>query len=253
MKIALCISGISSCGYSAFPYIYNSFICELDTDVYIHTWERNNPLLDLYNPIDYIIEDNEEILNSYGKPYGYGYSETARLGIGNNKDNIVSMYHSIHQSIELVKKSKKVYDVIVRLRPDLYLPDKVDMKNIISDIQSNKYDIEIPVPTPNQNYGGYHDKLLIGNLDSMYMYSDTIKYLFNICNSTNYIQAESILKTHLVNNNIRVNQRVIEYSVFRSANYDLDIHTRFNFDKYNTVKNQTFKKVVKNKNTIIIE
>ena len=253
MKIALCISGISNCAYSAFPYIYKSFIRDFDTDVFIHTWETNNPLFELYKPVDYLIENNEEVLDSYGRVNGYGYSESAKLGIGNNKDNLVSMLHAIHKSVNLVSESNTKYDVIIRLRPDLYIPQKIDLNKILLDIQSDKYDIQIPIPTPTQNHGGYHDKLLIGNVKSMYLYSNAIRNLFDICNNANYIQAEFVLKTHLLNNNIRVNQTVLEYSVFRNANYDLDIHTWFDFEKYNNVKNQSFKKITKSKNTIIVK
>lgn len=253
MKIALCISGIFSCGYSAFPYIYNSFINGYNTDVFIHTWESDNPLLELYNPTNFIVENNEKILNSYGREHGYLYDKSAVLGIGNNKDNIVSMFHSINKSVGMVKSHNKKYDIIIRVRPDMYIPQKINLNNIISDIMNGLYDIQIPIPVNNQNHGGYNDKILIGNACSMYSYANIIHELFNICNTTKYIQAESILKNHLINNNIRVNQIIHESSVIRRADYSLDIHTRFDFKKYNKIQNQTFKTITKDKKSIIIK
>ena len=211
MKIALCISGEIRHGVSSFPYIYNSFINgRSDVDVFIHSWEYDEALFELYNPKKVSLDECEptrEYLIQNLK-LNSNVQKDFTSNIGNN----LLMYYGINRAISMVDET---YDIIVRLRPDMYLNSKLDLDTILSNIGVNQYDIQIP--SPQYNFGGYNDQIAIGNYKSMKLYGDFVNQIQNISNENQYWHSETLLKKYLDKLNIRVSQIEYEYKLVRDV------------------------------------
>jgi hypothetical protein len=211
MKIALCISGEIRHGFAAFPYIYNSFLNQRNNvDVFIHSWEYDKDLFELYSAkltsLDECEPTREYLLETLN--LNKSVSKDFTSNVGNN----LLMYFGINKSISLVDDT---YDILIRIRPDMYLNKKLDFDKIISDIGSNKYDIQIP--SPQYNFGGYNDQIAIGNYKSMKIYGDFINHIESVSNENNFWHSETLLKKYLDKLNIKVNQIDYEYKLLRDV------------------------------------
>tara|TARA_E500000178_G_C16980413_1_gene735492 strand:- start:29 stop:700 length:672 start_codon:yes stop_codon:yes gene_type:complete len=144
MKIAFLITGhlrtIDKCYESFFKNVYID-----NSDIYIHTWDSTDSKIKvwhkhkfkkkfnieekikkIYKPKDYIIEKQDLTINTRLKK--------KEINVSN-----ISHYYSFYSLIkcyELLKKSNIEYDLIIKIRPDLFFKEKLPI-----NINSKKLNI----------------------------------------------------------------------------------------------------------------
>lgn len=183
MRVAVIISGLIDriCAETIKhniinPYSADTFVVSADDTI------TESELVEIWNPKSYYygtfpatIGPNVTSLNRFHR-----YPET-------NTESIVKMYWGIHQANQLRKDSNEVYDIVVRCRADLFIKEKLEIKNT--------GDIYIPIGFDNRN--GYNDTFAYGNVEVMDWYSELYNRLFIYANNNFIIHPESFLKTHL--------------------------------------------------------
>lgn len=215
-KIALCISGKSRWSMISYPFLYDSFInvpSNIKIDVFYHTWNCENRVIQLWNPKKVIIDSEElayqHILNNVKIPVDYNKEYTEERVF-----TTLLMYYGIHKIISEVSG----YDYIIRIRPDIFLYEKINLLNIINEISDDKYDIWIPNKTFNYSPEGYNDQFAIGSEKNMKIYADVYNNLSTYINTNARWFSEEFLYMHLVKNNQRVEQSEINYRLIRDVN-----------------------------------
>jgi len=125
----------------------------ISADIYIHTWDDldsmttssnpirlynkgkkidRNKIIDLYKPEDIIIEEqniqNKELLWNYGPQSYYG---------------MMSCYYSWFTCYNLMENNNKKYNIVIKIRPDVYIYEKFleKINNYINLL--DEYDIVI--------------------------------------------------------------------------------------------------------------
>ena len=134
MKIALCFYGQSRNIDKSYENIYNNIIKDNNVDIFIHTWKNNlyDRAIKFYDPISYTIstdmnfdyrkKTNDPHINVY--PQLYSISKVRQLKID----------HELEYDIK--------YDIVIKMRMDLVLYNKIDFINIDSskiNVCSNKH------------------------------------------------------------------------------------------------------------------
>lgn len=222
MKVALCISGEFRNSVFCFPTIYKNFILNYDTDVFIHTWSSASDSINLYQPKKILIENREDVLKSeFAK---INLSNNVKVNPYSNMNNNILMYYGIKKVIEMVDDS---YDFIVRIRPDLYLNNKLHLDDIFSDLNNGKYDLQIP--NRRQNHTGMNDQIAIGKFKEMKYYSRVSDNFNIIVNTTKYWHPESILDVFLKGLKFKINQLDYEYGLVRNVNVEFSPSTNINY------------------------
>jgi hypothetical protein len=125
-KIVLCISGILSEEYITTLKTIKKYIIDIyDTDVFYNFDKSNNYDINIINNIlnpkmyEYKDYDNKmKISNNFNKNY---FNMCARLIDCNNL------------KIEYEKKNNFSYDIVIRIRPDIYFKDSLNILNIKDD------------------------------------------------------------------------------------------------------------------------
>lgn len=156
MKVALILTGHMRCWRQVWPYLKAQFIDRYTPDVYVSTWSdegwwrpnstrgfnEESPILDveefkkLYNPVDMEVEeykDVEEYLESIALRYDH-YIHKPK--------NVISMFYKIAKGFELVEKSGKEYDLVIRMRPDLvfnHMLEQLDPSRFYTTHHPNYY------------------------------------------------------------------------------------------------------------------
>jgi hypothetical protein len=137
MKVALILTGHLRCWEKVFRNTKNHIIDKYDTDVFIHTWEREaywdphsskgvtengpklnvNDVCDAYKPIHIQVDNFED--------YEYDFQNRAKKyeNFYHVPKNQISMWYKVGAGVEQMEhhmlQTGKVYDMVVRMRPDL--------------------------------------------------------------------------------------------------------------------------------------
>jgi hypothetical protein len=239
MKIAVCISGLPRSYKQGFEELKTHFLDKYDCDVYIHTWyditstyetghkfapkayynftkKDYQNILDLYKPLSY----------EFQKPIPFDCNNIKGPHLGYKLHNILSAAYSAHACFNLLKESKKEYDLIIRYRFDLQFtnyvsPECVFLKDI-TKIDPSKLSI-FKYPDDENGYptrpcemddifavGGYEvmDKFYLYFsyiLYYIYMDKDYRNWLETYVDNPDGLSAEPVLKWHLINNNVEFN------------------------------------------------
>lgn len=125
------------------------------------------------------------------------------------------MFYGIDRIISQTKSGN--YDYIIRCRPDILLYQKINLLEIINDLDTSDIDIIIPNPIMNYSPDGYQDQFAIGKKDAMLHYGSTFHNLTKIIKESRRWYPEEFLKKHLDNNNIKVSQNEIYFQLCRSS------------------------------------
>lgn len=238
MKVAVCISGLPRSYKPGFVELKKWFLDKYDCDVYIHTWydtktvyetghrfvdkayytftkEDYNNILELYQPKDYCFQ----------KPIPFDVNEIQGPELGYKLHNILSAAYSAHSCFELVKESGIEYDIIVRYRFDLYFTDMVMPEcQFLTDI--TQLDLsKVNVFAYDKDEDGHptrvreiDDIFAVGGYEPMekfysffsyllyYLYIDPEYpiWLFSGTTTPDKIVAESLLKYHLIKQNVEI-------------------------------------------------
>ena len=222
MKIALCISGKFRNSVFCFPTVYNNFILNYNTDVFIHTWGSVEECFNLYQPKKILVENAQDVLKSeLGKIV---LSSDVKINPYSNINNNILMYYGVKKVIEMVDDS---YDFIIRIRPDLYLNNKLNLDTIFDDLNNKKYDLQIP--NKRQNHDGINDQIAIGRFKEMKYYSSVLDNINIIVNTTKYWHPESILNIFLKGMAFKVNQLDYEYGLVRNVDVEFSPASNINY------------------------
>jgi hypothetical protein len=127
---------------------FNSDIA--DFDFYIHSWnyDLETELLNLYNPVKYKFENNDDYTNEL-ESYKKYIKNVSKFELRKNRKKYLgqmSQALSIKKVIELVEESESSYDQIILYRPDVLLWKDMDLK---------KYDTDKIYVTGHKGHGGF--------------------------------------------------------------------------------------------------
>lgn len=219
MKVALCISGQDRWSIVAFPFLYDSFKkipSDIQLDVFYHSWNSDTRTAGLWSPKKTIIDSEEisyqQILKTIKIPIDYDKIED---------DNVQRMYTGLLMFYGIQKIISEAviddYDFIIRIRPDIFLYEKIDLKKILNEIRDKKYDIWIPNKTYNYSAKGYNDQFAIGTKNSMKIYSEIYNSLPEYILKNSRWFPEEFLYMHLSKHNLKVYQENVYYQLIRGV------------------------------------
>ncbi len=202
-----------------YPYLYDSFLNNgFEVDVFYHSYNINERVIDLWKPKKVIRESEEEvyqkIISNITFPIDYS--------IGNqNPDRYYStlmMFYGINKIInEAINYNN--YDLIIRCRPDIFLYEKIDLGKIINHIKDVKYDLCIPNKQYNYSDNGYNDQLAFGNESNMKIYSEVYNHLNEYIPRLTKWYGEDLLALQLNKYNLKIEQPNINYQLIRDVNF----------------------------------
>jgi hypothetical protein len=235
MKIAISISGLPRCYKEGYEELKKWFLDKYDCDIYIHTWydtktifktghnfapnigynfteEDYQNILDLYQPKNHILQ----------KPIPFdANSIISKLGVKLNVS--LSSFYSLQHSFNLIKESGIEYDYIIRTRFDLKFTDYISPECVflkdISLLDPNQLNYFQYSDDPNIRIAEIDDLFAIGGFEVMDVYCNTFSYVLNylymnqeykewlnnLVSDPEPLVNESLLKFHLLNNNISLN------------------------------------------------
>jgi len=232
MKTAICFSGHLRSFETTFNYLKETVINPMNADVFIHTWDiigssasrfkgdgfATNYIVDLNkiqklaNPIFFTVEKETDLfvkvtddikILEHEKKYIVGH-------VGFH----INMFYSIFKANQLKSEYEKIknftYDRVIRFRPDirmgtLFIPTLFPDNNKIYVPKIGKYsDV------------GINDQVAIGsshNIDEYCnIYNNIIEYYKNHVAEA---RPETLLKYHLIQNKINIQELDITYDIYR--------------------------------------
>lgn len=133
-----------------------------------------------------------------------------------NFTNPMKLYYKIHRAFEMSKKHG-VYDLYIRIRPDLHLSNKnaINIRNIEEELAKQRC-ILTHYPYVLEYYGfGVDDKIAIGKFDCMQIYANTWVFDGNNPNALGHVNLANNLAYH------QVNCRKIEGLEVSFSNYNI--------------------------------
>lgn len=148
MRIGICISGQFRVFDTAVKY-FNKHVLDAfkdhECDIFIHTWKTNVPT----NHFSDSAFVDEAFVRKHYQPAGLLIEEqkdfdvsglSTQFKLASDIKICMSMYYSINKSFELLEKSGKKYDAVIRCRTDtlffepIVLPSDLHRLHIISDV-----------------------------------------------------------------------------------------------------------------------
>ena len=128
MKVALCFSGKLGDWEKSRDSILENILVPLKPDIFLFTWESEdyNDFIRFYKPLRFSILD----YNKYQPQMKYNSVE-AWQGL---KPMTFGMMKSFQVLKDYVTASSKEYDLVIRLRPDLQIQDRIKMHEIKESI-----------------------------------------------------------------------------------------------------------------------
>jgi len=222
MKVALCFSGLPRFVEQTYQYWLRSLIKPYNPDVFIHTWEWSdkwNPnhniadqLQSLYNPIVVQIESTKTFDTSIYTDRVWPHRTTPQT--------VLSQWYSIGQSIkhksDYETRMGFKYDIVVRCRFDWYLKEIILENNSMVNVALTPTLSGHRFTYDGQIYVGINDQFGYASSDIMNVYGrlfDNIPSLYS--NHGVDFCSELLLKGHLVENNIEVNEIPLENGIVR--------------------------------------
>lgn len=220
LKIALLITGEPTSSFFCFPYIYNSFLnTEYKVDTFIHSTKTSDHI-ELYNPVKYLIEpdNHQEIID--GVMSNLVFPE--EFSIEGHIDRNIMQFYTNKTGFDLIPND---YDIVIRCRPDIYFPQKINLEEIITNIIGGVYDVYCPDKL--YNYGGYQDRIYIGKYE-------VIKKGFLILEELNYIMStlkkwhiETFLKFQWDSISAKIYQEPLNHIIVRDVNISSELPVNF--------------------------
>ena len=229
MKIAICYSGMFRNFQKNVDNHIEHLISKYDCDVYLSFWDVYGfGAVNIKSSIednDYITEQDKEEILSKLKPKNFEFESYNELenffdlegkkydesGFAPFCKNVLSMYYKIQKCGEMVKNSGIDYDLILRLRGDVFFNE----------------DLILQLPKENTVYHperaswtkAMNDQLGYGNKEVMYIYYDLYNKLPEIwTKGTSRGAPEHYLYHHMVNNNISMELQDINYDLLDKNN-----------------------------------
>jgi uridine kinase len=210
-------------------YLYISST-EKQSDQYINSYVDLNNIIELYNPISFIYqkESNNSLLDNI-------FSNLNNQHNYNDKQQILQKYYirtykywnKIYQTNELRKNWETInnfkYDIVITMRPDLFLYEQDDFINKnIQNIQNN-----ILIIPEGNNISDINklrnitesyicDRMCIGNSNIINIYCNLFNQLITYYNNNISLISETVLNHHLQLNNVTILREEIKNKLILS-------------------------------------
>ena len=109
------------------------------------------------------------------------------------------MFYHQNKAFKLVEEYQKtnhmMFDCILYYRADMNSTDTLELRMPLNNT----------VYLPNdRGYGGFNDRMAYGDYETMKIYCSLIESFEGLCVTDQQINPESMLRTHLSNNNVNV-------------------------------------------------
>ena len=235
MKIAIIISGLPRCYKEGYEELKKWFLDKYDCDIYIHTWYDTKTIFktghnfSLNKDYKFTEEDYQNILELY-QPKNYTFQKPipfdvngiiSKLGVKLNVS--LSSFYSLQHSFNLIKESGVEYDYIIRTRFDLKFTDYISPECVflkdISLLNPNQLNYFQYSDDPTIRIAEIDDLFAVGGFEVMDVYCNTFSYVLNylymnqeykewlnnLVLDPELLVNESLLKFHLLKNNIFLN------------------------------------------------
>lgn len=223
MKVAICLSGHFRKFKETFPSIDSHILKKYDCDVFIHTWDKLgyscryktdqivssynvNEIINLYKPKKIVTESEKfvEELKRQGDQYApHLKNEPKHVG------HMASMFYKIYAANELMKlhtlETGAKYDVIIRLRPDLFI------NHFNMPIINNS--IFIPAMYSGENW--YNDQIAIGSQNAMDLYCSMFFDMPEYFRNKGEFYPEKFVANCMRKKNLKVEFCDINYYIYR--------------------------------------
>jgi len=190
-------------------------------------YEINKPYFELFKKhfetkfnIDFFCSINSEVDNYHQEfityfnisPYRCNF-ETYKLPenkLEKNYLNMFSMFYNNKKCVELIERSTKKYDVVLRYRTEVRFHNLFEIPEIL---QQNT--IYIP---GNFDWGGINDQIAYGNLESMKKYTELYDNMigYNKNNNVRY-HPETMLLHHLKTIKIHIVRFIFHYRLMKKC------------------------------------
>jgi uridine kinase len=212
MKHALLISGYLRCFKEVFPLLKENLLNENNIDIYIHiTIEKEKK----YNNKSLSVEETITLLN----PKFALISNNFYFSVDKRQNDLLNQnykFYILNEKRKEIEKIEKItYTNIIKLRPDVYLQQKLDLNHILDKIYipiDSKIDINMLLNTSDNHVC---DIIAYGNAENMNEYFSFYNQLIELIDSHGTIN-ETLLYWFLKNNNLVYELIDIKYIIVLS-------------------------------------
>jgi hypothetical protein len=251
MRIAICLAGYLRTFEQCWPSILKNVIQDHDFDIFIHTYNKlgngqhgwrfpisqtepinTNFLLSLPNLRTLEIEDWNDIKYKFEN---FLSMEEGSAILPENVNSMVASFYKVYKCNELKKQYEKennfVYDVVIRMRPDIFFEKKVNLKIDKNKILINAYpwgdedwvhnDIyknpkEMWAEKQEQIKTILNDRFAAGSSENIDYLADLYNKIYDILVNIEFIVPERILNDHLKSCNIGLEKRILNFYIKRN-------------------------------------
>ena len=238
MRIALLLSGHLRLFEKCAKSLHTNLLLGREIDTYIHTWDTlevpvskekpngliftNSPTekkLDdiqrVYHPKNIQIDSQQQTIDKIIAPaFSMMLDPGDRPGFfGGSLIHYASMLYSLKQCYKLLD-GQGTYDLVIRCRPDLVFPDKLEVINQVP--------LRTALFTPNiaQYYSnGLNDQFAFGEQTSLHHYCNLYDELIShvqhrVCSP---LRPETLMRYHIASHNIVPRMQQIRYFILRTS------------------------------------
>ena len=240
MKIAVCVSGQPRNYEQGYYELKKWFLDKYDCDVYIHAWKDLESEFKTSHPFarskthKFTEQDYQNILNLY-QPKDYYFQSPIIFDVndirgpllGYKLNDLLSAGYSRQAAFDLVEESGVEYDLVIRTRFDLEFTDYISPECLflkdLSLLDPNKLNVfEYPL-TPEGHttrHSEVDDLFAVSSPEIAGIYADYFTYAISyiymndaykawldtvISENPDPIHPETVLKYHLVSNEVEIN------------------------------------------------
>lgn len=188
MKIALCFSGQARSFERGYDFYRKNLLDHYDVDLYIHTWtfDKSQDLLNLYNPKNFLIEDQPET-NANDL-----YTNTPNP-VRHPPKNTYNMLLSMYKSSILINGE---YDWVIKSRTDYALNGIIPFNTL----DRNKLYIPNCHMVPTRDFG--NDQFAFSSQENMLKYMSTFCHLDEYYNAGTTMIGEHMMRANLHKHNL---------------------------------------------------
>lgn len=210
MNIAICYHGMTRSTKYVYETHYENIFHILKQncatyDIFMHTWktkdhfiweEKSNISNDyteyqLLNPSYYQIDDQDKFLDSISFENYYYEHDKDQEWLPQLLRNHICALESQKRCFEMCQNTKKKYDYVIFIRPDVFLLDTIPYNQIFTEENKSKNIIWIP---NNNWFKGYNDRFAITSFDHASWYGTRINQIVDYRKNHGRIVAEEYVK-----------------------------------------------------------
>jgi hypothetical protein len=162
----------------------------------------------IYNPKDISIND-ELYFNVDHYPMGRGYSKHGVMCMYRSRLNLCTLFENY------CSKHNETYDIVIALRMDIGLNEKINFTNLLEKINNNI----LCIPDDGNSCGpasSINDRFAIGNFFTITNYLKVYDSIYNLLESGILLHPERLLKSYLDRNNLKFYRFKLNYQLLEN-------------------------------------